>query len=190
MSGMDIAPEIFSADYEGEPGHRVFFLHSKSEEGIVSFLVEKQQVAVLAERMRELLLLIDPEDTVRSTNPERDPALTIVLPAEAEWRVGAMGISYDEEEDVLAVLLKRVDEEQLDEAIEGAIEGETAPDPPEEDPDAFDVRFLLRRDQVRAFVLHTIAVVDEGRPICQLCGLPMDPAGHKCPASNGHRLGG
>lgn len=186
MSGMDIAPEVFSADYEGEPGRRTFFLHSKTEEGTVSFLVEKQQVAVLAERMRELLLLIDSQDTVRSTNPERDPALTIVLPAEAEWRVGAMGISYDEEEDVFAVLLKRVEDEGEEEAEAEAEAVARA----EDEPDAFDVRFLLRRDQVRAFVLHTIAVVDEGRPICQLCGLPMDPAGHKCPASNGHRLSG
>ena len=34
----------------------------------------------------------------------------------------------------------------------------------------------------------TATVVNEGRPLCQLCGLPMDPDGHKCPASNGHRL--
>jgi uncharacterized repeat protein (TIGR03847 family) len=49
------------------------------------------------------------------------------------------------------------------------------------------IRFLLRRDQVRAFVLHAVAIVDEGRPTCQLCGLPIDPEGHNCPASNGHR---
>jgi hypothetical protein len=46
----------------------------------------------------------------------------------------------------------------------------------------------LRRDQVRTFVLHAQAIVDEGRPLCQLCGLPIDPSGHACPASNGHRL--
>jgi uncharacterized repeat protein (TIGR03847 family) len=48
------------------------------------------------------------------------------------------------------------------------------------------VRLMLRRDQARMFVLHALAVVGEGRPICQLCGLPMDPSGHLCPASNGH----
>jgi uncharacterized repeat protein (TIGR03847 family) len=49
------------------------------------------------------------------------------------------------------------------------------------------VQFHLRRDQVRAFILHALAVVAEGRPLCQLCGLPIDPEGHICPASNGHR---
>ncbi|MGH2730258.1 MAG: DUF3090 family protein, partial [Actinomycetota bacterium] len=46
-----------------------------------------------------------------------------------------------------------------------------------------------RRDQARAFVLHALAVIDEGRPLCMLCGLPIDPTGHACPASNGHRPG-
>jgi uncharacterized repeat protein (TIGR03847 family) len=53
--------------------------------------------------------------------------------------------------------------------------------------DEIAIRFVLRRDQVRTFILHALAVVAEGRPICQLCGLPMDPGGHNCPASNGHR---
>jgi hypothetical protein len=56
-----------------------------------------------------------------------------------------------------------------------------------DDDDSEGVRFELRRDQARAFVLHAIAVVNEGRPTCQLCGLPIDPEGHRCPASNGHR---
>jgi uncharacterized repeat protein (TIGR03847 family) len=56
------------------------------------------------------------------------------------------------------------------------------------EPEDFAVRFVISREQTRSFVLHALAVVSEGRPICQLCGLPMDPAGHKCPASNGHRL--
>jgi uncharacterized repeat protein (TIGR03847 family) len=54
------------------------------------------------------------------------------------------------------------------------------------DEDRFEVRFLLTRAQVRAFVLHALAIVEEGRPLCQLCGLPMDADGHLCPASNGH----
>jgi uncharacterized repeat protein (TIGR03847 family) len=56
------------------------------------------------------------------------------------------------------------------------------------EPEDFAVRFVISREQTRSFVLHALAVVSEGRPTCQLCGLPMDPAGHKCPASNGHRL--
>ena len=176
MTGMEITPDLLTADYEGEPGKRTFFLQSRTEEGVVSFLIEKQQVALLADRMRELLLLIDEADPVRDTPAERDPSLSMAIPAEAEWRVGTMGLAYDEATDSISLMLRRIEESPEAEL--------------ERDEEDFDVRFVLRRDQVRALALHASAVVDEGRPMCQLCGLPMDPSGHQCPASNGHRLSG
>jgi hypothetical protein len=30
-------------------------------------------------------------------------------------------------------------------------------------------------------------LVRAGRPACPLCGNPMDPEGHSCPRTNGHR---
>lgn len=168
------SPDVFAADYIGEPGRRVFFLQARTEEGAISFVLEKQQVTVLAERMRDILLMIDSDDTIKSAGASRDPALQVVDP-EPEWRVGNMGLAYDEDEDRVIVLLEEVQ-----------------PEPDEEDEprveDAGAARLSLRRDQARSFILHAIAVVNEGRPICQLCGLPMDPAGHKCPASNGHHV--
>ena len=38
-----------------------------------------------------------------------------------------------------------------------------------------------------ALARHGEAVVGRGRPRCQFCGNPMDPEGHVCPATNGHR---
>jgi uncharacterized repeat protein (TIGR03847 family) len=167
----DINPEIFTADYTGRPGERTFFLQSKAEV-VSSYLIEKGQAQVLAERLRELLLLIDPDDTIAAAEPQRDPALELSTPVEPEWRVGTIGLSYDEEGDTVAVSMSPVTE-----------------DPAEiETPDDFEVRINLRRDQVRGFVLHALAVIGEGRPLCRLCGLPMDPEGHVCPAGNGHRL--
>ncbi|MEA2451638.1 MAG: hypothetical protein QOG04_348 [Actinomycetota bacterium] len=169
MSELEQSPEIFTADYMGEPGKRTFFIQSQDDETTLSFLVEKQQVAVLAERMRDVLLMIDETDTIKSAPPARDPGLNAAQPVEPEWRVGNMGLAYDEETDRVVVLLE---------------EAQTEEDEP--DLEAGAARMMLRRDQARSFILHAIAIVDEGRPICQLCGLPMDPAGHKCPASNGH----
>lgn len=174
MSELEQTPEVFTADYIGEPGARTFFLQSQLEGVPTSYLVEKQQVAVLAERLREVLLMIDPDDTIKSAVSSRDPGLTPLEPVEPEWRVGNMALAYDESSDMIVVLLEEV-----------RAEGEAGPDA-EPDPDVVATRILLRRDQARSFLLHAIAIVDEGRPICQLCGLPMDPAGHKCPASNGH----
>jgi uncharacterized repeat protein (TIGR03847 family) len=173
VSELEQSPEIFTADYLGEPGKRTFFLQTQGEDTTRSFLVEKQQVSVLAERMRDVLLMIDENDTIKSALPARDPGLNAAQPVEPEWRVGNMGLAYDEEEDLVVVLLE---------------EAQPAEEEEEPEPDAGAARVLIRRDQARSFILHAIAIVNEGRPICQLCGLPMDPEGHQCPASNGHHV--
>lgn len=172
MSESQITPEVFTTDYVGEPGGRTFFIQARDEAGTSTFLVEKQQVALLAEKLREVLVLIDQTDTVRSAPPARDPALDLAEPVQPVWRVGNMGLGYEEERDVVVVVLEEARAEEEDEA-QAVQEHDSA-------------QILLRRDQVRAFILHAAAIVGEGRPVCQLCGLPMDPAGHRCPASNGH----
>ena len=167
-------PDIFTADYVGEPGRRSFYLQARGAEGLLSFPIEKQQVVVLAEKLRELLLLVDGDDTVTSASAGRDPALAFTEPVSDETQVGTIGLAYEEDSDQVVVLLQPLPEES--DEVEAELD------------EASGVHLELRRDQVRAFVLHALAVVNEGRAICQLCGLPMDPAGHRCPASNGHRL--
>ena len=174
MSHIEFTPEIFTADYVGRPGRRTFYLQARAPAESISLLAEKQQVEALAEKLRELLVIVDDGDTITQSTAQRDPALAIE-PGEPQGRVGTIGLAYEEDNDrVLIVVQPAQENEEADEPddLEGGF------------------RFVLRRDQVRAFVLHSEAVVAEGRPLCQLCGLPMDPDGHMCPASNGHRLSG
>jgi uncharacterized repeat protein (TIGR03847 family) len=172
----ELRPEVFTADYTGQPGGRTFFLQSKAGEASRSYLIEKQQVQVLAEKVKELLMLVDSSDPISSAVPGRDPAYKLDAPIEPEWRVGTIGLTYDEPSDEVLISMQPVDENADPEAEVPEVED-------------FALRITLRRDQARSFALHALAIVGEGRPICQLCGLPMDPEGHKCPASNGHNLG-
>ena len=167
---MDVTPDSFIADYTGQPGERTFFIQAKGEV-TRTYLAEKQQVELLAERLREMLVLLDPADAVISATPTRDPAVTLDAPIEPEWRVGTIALGYVEESDEVVVSFAATQEEP----------------PGDLEEIEFDMRFFLNKEQVRAFVLHALAIVGEGRPLCQLCGLPMDPSGHNCPASNGHR---
>lgn len=167
----ELTPEIFTADYVGSPGERSFYVQARDSSATHSYEIEKQQIVALAEKLREVLVLVDQEDTVLATEPARDPALALAQPIEPDYRIGTIGLAYDESSDVVVVILQPVDAEETDEVIES---------------DAGD-RVLLRRDQVRAFILHAKSILSEGRPICQLCGLPIDPEGHRCPASNGQR---
>ncbi len=175
---MDVRPEVFTADYTGRPGERTFFLQSRSEALTLTYQLEKGQVEVLGEKLKELLLMIDPEDEVRTAIPARNPAYALSAPIEPEWRVGTIGLTYEEDSELMVIALEPPGSEDLDDETDEGL-----------DVDEFAVRILVRKDQARAFILHALAVVAEGRPLCQLCGLPMDPDGHKCPASNGHRLG-
>lgn len=182
MSEMGLTPEVLTADYTGRPGERTFFVQARGEWGTLSYLVEKQQVIVLGEKLRDLLVLVDNADPVGSATPARDPALRLATPIEPEWRVGTIGLSYEEDNDLVLLQMAPVEDEsenresedqESEELLEAARSG---------------TRFLLTREVVRSFVLHALAVAGEGRPTCPLCGLPMDPEGHLCPASNGHHL--
>lgn len=172
-----MVPEVFTVDYVGQPGERTFYLQARSPAETYTFLLEKEQVAALADKLRELLVMVDQEDTIRSATAGRDPALRIEDPQEVLWRIGTIGLAYVESDDRVVVLMQPVEEA-----------GEEAEGVHAEEFERAAARLALRRDQVRAFVLHAFAVVGEGRPICRLCHLPMDPSGHRCPAVNGHRM--
>jgi hypothetical protein len=48
---MEVTPTLFTADYVGEPGRRTFYLQARTDAATLSFLLEKQQVSVLADRL-------------------------------------------------------------------------------------------------------------------------------------------
>jgi uncharacterized repeat protein (TIGR03847 family) len=54
----------------------------------------------------------------------------------------------------------------------------------QEEPDV--ARFWATRDQVAALSSHAMEIASQGRPLCPLCGEPINDDGHFCPRSNGH----
>ncbi len=54
----------------------------------------------------------------------------------------------------------------------------------DDDEEGYVARIYATRSQVRAMAAHGAVVVSAGRPPCDLCGQPMDPAGHRCPRWN------
>ncbi len=45
----------------------------------------------------------------------------------------------------------------------------------------------LTREWAGGLAIAIARLVDAGRPACPLCGGPLDPRGHDCPRTNGHR---
>lgn len=179
MSRLELAPDVFTADYSGQPGHRAFYLQARTGDTSFTYAAEKQQVALLAEKLSEMLLLIDDDDPITSLTPRRIPSLEAIF-ADASWHVGVIGLSYDDNEDRVAIDIREASEETTSEEAFEALD-ETGDGAPGE-----SARLILTRGQVRDFIVHALAVVQEGRAVCPLCGLPIDPDGHACPATNGH----
>jgi uncharacterized repeat protein (TIGR03847 family) len=165
-----------TADAVGEPGQRTFYLQAASGADQVTLLVEKEQVRRLAESLQTWLpeLAADrPEDPGEAAAAEAS-RLELAPPLEPDFRVGQLQLSYDGERDRVVIVATEYQAEDED-------------DDPLESPEPLQVRLFVTRPQLRVLARHGAQVVARGRPLCPLCGNPLDPAGHICPALNGHR---
>ena len=64
-------PERFVAGTIGEPGDRTFFLQARDGARIVSIVLEKVQVSVLAERLSDLLEELERRGVPEAAGPPR-----------------------------------------------------------------------------------------------------------------------
>ena len=166
-----------TTDAVGEPGQRTFYLQAADARGDqVTLLVEKEQVRRLAENLETWLPELAagrPEDPAEAAAAEAGE-LALAEPLEPDFRVGQLSLSYDPERDRVLVVATELQVEDED-------------DDPLEAPEPLEVRLLVTRAQLRVLARHGAQVVARGRPLCPLCGNPLDPTGHICPAQNGHR---
>jgi uncharacterized repeat protein (TIGR03847 family) len=165
-----------TADAVGEPGQRTFYLQAASGSDQVTLLVEKEQVRRLAESLDAWLpeLAADrPEDPGEAAAAEAGE-LGLEAPLEPDFRVGQLQLSYDGERDRVVIVATELQVEDED-------------DDPLEPLEPLQVRLYVTRPQLRVLARHGSQVVARGRPLCPLCGNPLDPTGHICPAQNGHR---
>lgn len=170
-------PQRFVAGTIGMPGERTFYLQSRSGADVVTVVLEKQQVALLADKLDELLDevgRVDPQVAAAQANADDlEPLETPVLEA---FRVGAFGIGWDTTSRRVVVEVHAVDDEaEVPDLGDDAAEG----------PDC--LRVWLPAEAAREFIRRSSALVAAGRPPCPFCHLPLDPAGHICPRANGYR---
>ena len=151
--------DVLTTGTEGPPGQRIFYLQARRGDQVMTLRLEKTQVAALVTYLSALIADLPPPG-------ELPTELDLVEPVVAEWVVGSLGVSYDEEGDRIVL----VAEELVEEGEEAA-----------------RVRITATREQVAALSHHGAAVVEAGRPPCPLCGQPLDPEGHVCVRLNGHR---
>jgi uncharacterized repeat protein (TIGR03847 family) len=148
----------------GQPGQRQFFLLAKGRGRTLTLSCEKAQIQALVVRLHQMM------ETQGIEAPEKALRQAAMAPGDPEWQVGEMGVGYHEARRMFVLV-----------ASQSAAGEESAA------ADAPSVRFWLNHQQVVAFSKQAETVLTAGRALCPRCGLPMDPAGHPCPVSNGAR---
>lgn len=143
----------------GQPGQRTFRLRvlgSASESA--SLWVEKEHLRALSLALRQLLPQLGYEQQPQAADVGEFPDV-----AEHDFRVGRMGIGFNPSQGTVVLQVDELEREE-----------------------DFTLRVQLTLPHCASLVVQAEAITAAGRPICPLCGLPMDPSGHTCSRSNGH----
>src|SRR6187402_3567582 len=109
-------PERFVAGTVGAPGERTFFLQARGGGRLVSVALEKVQVALLAEKLDELLTEAHrrfgvelPDSTPAGDNEPLD------TPLDEEFRVGTLGLAFDVDTTTVVIEAIAVGDEEAEE---------------------------------------------------------------------------
>lgn len=158
-----------TADAVGEPGHRTFYVQARKGQTLVTLLCEKEQVRALSTAIQQML------DELKVKYPKGANFMLLQMevgleePINPEYRIGQMGLGYDEEHDLIVLVARELVAEDVDEE------------------DASVAKFFCSRAQIEALSRQALDVVSRGRPVCPLCQKPIDKdLEHFCPRSNGH----
>src|SRR5215813_5483446 len=155
-------PERFVAGTVGPPGERVFYLQARGGGRLVSVALEKVQVALLAEKLDELLGEAHRRFGVALPEAESDTTDNEPLdsPVDEEFRVGTLGLAFDV--DTSTVVIEAIA------AGEGEAEAEEVEEVEEDNADLDRLRVRLTPAATREFIHRAKRVIAAGRPPCPL----------------------
>ena len=81
---------------------------------------------------------------------------------EVDFVAGDIAIAVDEDDETIEVSLESIEEEDT-------------------------LELTLSKEWAGGLAIAITRLVEAGRPVCPLCGGPLDPKGHDGPRTNGHR---
>ena len=148
------------AESVGEPGKRTFRIVVDSASSSASLWLEKEQLFQLALSIQQMIATL-PKDREPKGGPpthrEAEPLTRL------EFKVAKLVLGHDGNRGLFII---------------------DAHDP--EDDESATVRVWASMDQAKQFSREALSVCASGRPLCPLCGRPIDPSGHRCARVNGH----
>lgn len=169
---IDLQPIVhITTDAIGAPGKRIFYIQAWQGSRTISLIVEKIQIQSLAVGLEQFLAELQTRfpDLPEATGEYDEEHMHIIPPVDPMFRVGELGLGYDQENDLVVLVAREFVGEE------------------EDAEQARVVRFWCTRSQIRTMCRWGMEVAARGRPLCPQCGEPMDPEGHFCPKKNGHK---
>jgi uncharacterized repeat protein (TIGR03847 family) len=183
------APDRFATGAVGEPDDRMFYLQAVQGPRIVSVMLEKEQVAILADRV---LAVIDELEQRGLAAIDAGPAgiaetRPLHEPVREEFRVGTMTIAWDDDVDKVVIEARSMtfDAGAGESAVreDDDLDEDDIPDDAPIGPDV--LRVHLTPFMAQQFARRADVVVSDGRPPCPFCGELLEPTGHLCPRRSG-----
>ncbi len=163
--------KVITVDAIGKPGERVFYLQGRTDEQVVTLLVEKIHVQTLVMGIEQFMaeLLKKVPDLAAASSAYDENEMKILPPVDPLFRVGDLSMGYDIENDLIVVIAH--------EDLSGV----------SEDEKMSVVRFWCTRSQVLALAKWGAEVLSKGRPTWPSSGEPILPIDQFSPKNNGHK---
>ena len=155
--------ELLRVEALGEPGQRRFRIVAVINGETYILWMEKQQVQALGMAVAQL---IDHVSAAPDITGGTSGLVVVNEDTRNQFRVGRIEIAFDERVEQIVIVAHDIEQD--------------APDAPP------TLAIRLSREQGRSMSEEAEELVARGRPICPMCGSPMDPGGHVCPQQNGH----
>jgi len=174
--------EKVGAEAIGQPGQRRFRLFAVVRDISIALWMEKEQLNNLSIALDRILAQLTEGRILRTEAqasaqppPEGAPANFPAKP-NYEFQVGQLRISYDERRNLLVLISV---------PLEIVMEPGQEPQVILREEDSLSFRFTLQQAQHLSSSITIL--VSSGRPVCPLCGTPLDDGPHACAKQNGHR---
>lgn len=152
---------MIRAEALGEPGSRRFRIVAVILGETYILWMEKQQVQALGLAIEQLV------EHLPMPGPGATPESAVYDEGTTnQFRVGRIEIAFDEAVSQIVVAAHDIEQE----------EGEESP----------TLAIRITRLQANDVARQAADLMTQGRPLCPMCGQPMDAGIHVCPEQNGH----
>lgn len=179
----DLGPvEVLGAEAIGQPGQRRFRLFARSRRGSAIMRMEKEQVHQLSIIIDQFLAQLTQGQILRTEAQagglqKTRTSMPVNFPRspDHDFQVAELRLNYEEERAMFLLV-----------AIPLEIIMEPGEEPVAQIHEEDAVSFLFTQQQAQELTSTIAVIVPAGRPVCPLCGIPLDGNPHACTRQNGH----